>query len=48
MTDLTKYRSSYNPWILGFPSLSASPENRQAVQARVPSKLWPGTHGHRS
>ena len=23
MTDLTKYRSSYNPWIIGFPSLPA-------------------------
>ena len=25
MTDLTKHRSSYNPWILGFPSLPAPP-----------------------
>ena len=23
MTDLTKHRSSYNPWIIGFPSLPA-------------------------
>jgi hypothetical protein len=25
MTDLTKYRSSYNPWLLGFPSLPDRP-----------------------
>ena len=24
MTDFTKYRSSYNPWLLGFPLLSAT------------------------
>jgi len=42
MTDFTKYRSSYNPWLLGFPLLSAT--RRTGNLSRLESPRSAGPH----
>lgn len=41
MTDLTKHRSSYNPWIIGFPFLPATPATgTRPPRPPTPSSPW--------
>ena len=40
MTDLTKYRSSYNPWLLGFPSLPDRRLSHGPVGQELTRRSW--------
>lgn len=40
MTDHTKYRSSFNPWILGFPSLPDQPEKGSRPGREPSHRSW--------
>ena len=41
MTDFTKYRSSYNPWLLGFPLLSATRRTGKPSRHAFPRSSGP-------
>ena len=41
MTDFTKYRSSYNPWLLGFPLLSAARRTGNLSKLESPRSAGP-------
>ena len=40
MTDHTKYRSDFNPWILGFPSLPDQPEKGSRPGREPSHRSW--------
>ena len=40
MTDLTKFRSEYNPWIIGFPSLPGWRRTPGGQPGRDPLRSW--------
>ena len=40
MTDLTKYRSSYNPWLLGFPYLPDQPKPDGSPGRQPRQRSW--------
>ena len=41
MSDFTKYRSSYNPWLLGFPLLSATRRTGKPSRHAFPRSSGP-------